>query len=225
MNTKTKAFLILLILPLLMLSTPANAASPTVSFNTTASIELTPDKDIIGVTLTGSGSTSIEAKSAYVAVESAFNALVKDSAILKKNVATNSVYSYNSIDTNNVSTFYLTKSASITFLDITKGSLFLDQITNINGITVNSNQLSISNPEAFDNKLVAKATASAKKKALSYAKGLGYKRVVLVKLTQNDSSYPGPIMYASAEKSSDINIDPGTTKQNITVSSTWRLYN
>lgn len=225
MNTKSKAFLILLTLPVFLLSTPAYAASPTVSFTTTASLELVPDKDVIGVTLTGSGSSAAEAKSAYVTVESAFNALVKESAILKKNVATNSVYSYNSIDTNNVSTFYLTKSASVTFLDVAKGSLFLDQLTNINGVTINSNQLSISNPEAFEDKLVAKATASAKKKALTYAKGLGYKRVVLVKLTQNDSSYPGPIMYASAEKSSDINIDPGTTKQSIAVSSTWRLYN
>jgi uncharacterized protein YggE len=221
---KKLSILTLALLPLLFSISSAQASvnETSINFTTTASIKVVPDTDTLVFSVTGVGGDSLETKTIYTEAEGAVNELIKNQKVDKKYIKTNSIYSYDSVDSSNKPTYTLTKTTSIIFNSIDKASLFIDKLTEIKNVSVNSNSLSVSGSQVLDDQLLKLATAKAKKRANLYAKSLGFKRAILIKLSESSQPiYPGPIMYA--DKVASPGIDAGSTDSSMVITTEWRL--
>lgn len=215
---------LLLVVLSIFVTSEAIAASPQISFTTTVNVEIVPDKDSINLNIMGEGATAEEAKSAYSKAETDFNMLITEQKLPKKNITTNNINSYNTTDINNNEKFYFSKNTTVVFFDIKKAEMFLEAVTRISNITINSNTLSISNPSKFEEDLLKKASKGAKARAFSYAKNLGYKKARLVKLSEGSvNNFPVPIYAVAKDVASSPSIDPGTSQLSLTITTTWLL--
>src|ERR1035437_5505007 len=94
--------------------------------------------------------------------------------------------------------YQVSESISVKLRDLSKAGSLLASLGSAGVSNLNGPSFGVDNPDSVQAEARSKAIADAKSKAQELAKELGVRIVRITSFSENNGSYPGPIMYATS---------------------------
>ncbi len=198
----------------------------------TGEVNAVPDIATIGAGVVTQAATAAGAMSENAKRTAATVAAIRKAGVADRDIQTTAVnlspqYRYAENQPPVITGYQASSRVSIRFRDIKAAGPILDSLVAAGANQIDGPSLSIDKPEPLLDQARIKAIATARARAMLYAKaaGLEVKRIVAISEGSYEAPRPMPVMMmrAQAKESSDSSIEAGEQRLAISVSVTFEL--
>jgi uncharacterized protein YggE len=197
----------------------------------TGEVSQVPDIAQIGAGVVTQATTAAKAMAENARRTAATIATLKRAGVADRDIQTSSInlspqYRYADNQPPVITGYQASNRVSIRFRDVARAGAILDALVAAGANQIDGPSLSIDKPDAMLDQAREKAVASARARAILYARatGLQIKRIVSISESVNEPPRIYPMaMMARSKESADTAIEPGEQKLSVSLAVTFEL--